>query len=103
MGIRIMIVDDEPDITTTVKSGLERARFIVDVFNHPDKALSSLEPSKYDAALVDVRMPGMGGFKLSRQINQIDNNVEIYFMTAFEIHAQEFKKIFPFQFSTAFY
>lgn len=90
-----MIVDDEPDITTTLKAGLEVAGFVVDVFNHPEKALSSLEPSKYDAALVDVRMPGMGGFELSRQIKQIDNDVEIYFITAFEIHAQEFKKIFP--------
>jgi DNA-binding response OmpR family regulator len=45
---RILAVDDNPDITTTIKTGLEDSGlFYVDTFNDPKLALSSLRPDSY--------------------------------------------------------
>jgi DNA-binding NtrC family response regulator len=46
---RILAVDDEPDITLTVKAGLEAiGLFQVNTFNDPELALSSFKPSDKD-------------------------------------------------------
>jgi two-component system, OmpR family, response regulator ChvI len=48
---RILAVDDEPDITLTIKNGLEASgSFQVDTFNDPELALSYFRPGIYDLA-----------------------------------------------------
>jgi DNA-binding response OmpR family regulator len=45
---KILLVDDEPDITFTLRRGLEEGgMFEVDAFNDPQKALSSFKPDYY--------------------------------------------------------
>jgi DNA-binding response OmpR family regulator len=52
------MVDDNPDITLTVKLGLEASGlFEVDTFNDPELAISSFKPGLYNLALLDFRMP----------------------------------------------
>jgi DNA-binding response OmpR family regulator len=92
---KILVVDDEPDITASIKNGLERHGFEIDVFNDPLKALTSYKPNEYDLLLLDIRMPKMNGFELYREIKKKSNNVKICFFTAFEVYYEEFKKIFP--------
>ena len=61
----ILAVDDNPDITFTVKVGLEASGlFKVDTFNDPELALSLFRPGLYDLALLDMRMPKMYGHEL---------------------------------------
>lgn len=70
---RILIVDDEPDITFTIKSGLEKTGFFeVDTFNDPELALSLFKPGNYDFLLIDIRMPKMNGYELYDKIREID-------------------------------
>lgn len=59
---RVMIVDDEQDITTIFKIGLENNEFVVTTFNDPLEALSKFRPRLYDLLILDIRMPGMNGF-----------------------------------------
>lgn len=92
---RILLVDDEPDITTVVKRGLERFGFAVATFNDPLEALSSFAPNTYDIAILDIRMPHMNGFALYKKVKKIDDKIRICFITAFEIYEAEFKKVFP--------
>jgi DNA-binding response OmpR family regulator len=62
---RILAVDDDSDITFTVKVGLEASSlFEVHTFNDPEVALSSFRPGLYDLALLDMRMPKMYGHEL---------------------------------------
>ena len=91
---RILIVDDEVDITKVLKSGLERSGFAVDAYNDPIEALASVTPQKYDLAIFDVQMPIMNGFDLFREFRKIDVRTSVWFMTAFEIHLPEFQKMF---------
>jgi CheY-like chemotaxis protein len=92
---RILIVDDEADIARFFKLALEHAGFIVDVFNYPIKSLSNYTAGTYDLLLLDIRMPQMSGFELYDKIKAIDDNVNVYFVTAFEEYYDEFKERFP--------
>jgi len=93
---RVMIVDDEQDITTVFKIGLENNQFIVTTFNDPLEALSKFRPGMYDLLILDVRMPAMNGFQLYRKIRDIDNKVKVCFLTAYDEARGQFKTLFPF-------
>lgn len=92
---RILLVDDERDINTVVKKGLERVGFKVRAFNNPLDALSKFEASSYDVALLDIRMPSMNGFELYKKLRERDSKIKVCFITAFEMYEEEFKKLFP--------
>jgi DNA-binding NtrC family response regulator len=93
---RILIVDDEPDITFTLKAGLEKTGFFeVDTFNDPELALSSFKRGNYDFLLIDIRMPKMNGYELYDKIRKIDPKVKSFFITAYEINYQALRDQFP--------
>jgi DNA-binding response OmpR family regulator len=93
---RVMIVDDEQDITAIFKIGLEKNQFIVTTFNDPLEALSKFRPQLYDLLILDIRMPGMNGFQLYKRIRDLDDKVKVCFLTAFEESRGEFRNSFPF-------
>jgi DNA-binding response OmpR family regulator len=91
---RLLLVDDEPDITTVFKQGLVSHGYSVDAFTDPELALGSYEPSSYDRIIIDIRMPKMNGFELARAMWHKDPDAKICFMTAFEIFEEEAEKVF---------
>jgi DNA-binding response OmpR family regulator len=93
---RVMIVDDEQDITIIFKMGLENNQFIVTTFNDPFEALSKFRPGLYDLMILDIRMPGMDGFQLYKKIRDLDEKVKVCFLTAFDESRREFRSSFPF-------
>jgi two-component system, OmpR family, response regulator ChvI len=92
---KILVVDDEPDITISIRNGLQKKGFEVHTYNEPLKALSEFEPGVYDLLLIDIRMPKMNGFELYREIKKKSDDVKICFFTAFEVYYEEFRKMFP--------
>jgi two-component system response regulator ChvI len=92
---KILIVDDEPDITSTFDMILEMDGFEVDSYNDPLLTLSNFKPNTYGLALLDIRMPKMDGFELYKKIRDIDSKIEVCFITAFEDYREEFKESFP--------
>ncbi len=92
---RILLVDDEPDITLSFNIVLEDNGFVVDAFNDPLLALSSFKQGVYALALLDIKMPKMSGFELSGEIRKIDDKVKITFMTAFDIRNDDLKTAVP--------
>ena len=93
--MKILLVDDEPDIVQSVKERLEMRGLSVDAFDDPEKALQAFKPDTYDIAILDIRMPKMNGFRLYREIEKRDAKVRVRFFTAFETYREEFKKAFP--------
>src|SRR5215207_9897686 len=79
---RLLIVDDEPDITLTLRTILEQNGFEVVSFNDPLLALRHFKPRYYELVILDIRMPDMNGFELYRQIRRKDNRVKVCFLTA---------------------
>ena len=86
---RILIVDDEPDITFVFKIGLEDNGFVVDTFNDPQLAISNFKTNLYDLLLIDIGIPKMNGFELYREIRKIDDKVKACFFTASEAYYYE--------------
>jgi two-component SAPR family response regulator len=95
---RILIVDDDTDIITTFKFGIENAtnkRIVVDAHNDPRIALLDFQPNFYDLLLTDINMPYFDGIQLSERILDIDINVKICFMSGEEINCDVLREIHP--------
>jgi DNA-binding response OmpR family regulator len=89
-GKRIMVVDDESDLTLFYRVSLEYG-FEVETFNDPRKALSNFKPGYYDLVILDIKMPGIEGFELYTKIQKIDSKVKVCFLTASELYYEEFR------------
>lgn len=90
-----MIVDDEQDIARLFAISLESNGFVVDVFNDPFSALSNYKAGLYDLSLLDIRMSDMNGFELYQKIKDIDDKVNVCFITAYDESLNDFKKLYP--------
>jgi DNA-binding response OmpR family regulator len=90
---RILLVDDEPDITYLVEIVLEDNGFVVDSYTDPTLALSNFKPGLYDLLLLDIRMPKINGFDLYQKMKKIDSNVKTCFLTASELFYEEYRKV----------
>src|SRR6266487_3796045 len=89
---RVLVVDDEPDITSMLKIVLEDNGFNVDSFEDPVVALKNYKPSLYDLLILDIKMPEMDGFKLYEEIKKMDNKVKVCFLTASEMYYKKLRK-----------
>ena len=94
---RILIVDDEPDITFTFKKILEENGFNeqVDTYSEPLLALQNFRPGVYGLLIIDVAMPTIDGFRLYQRIKQIDNKPKVLFASAFYVHYDVLRGYFP--------
>jgi DNA-binding response OmpR family regulator len=89
---RILLVDDEKDACLVYKMVLEHNGFEVDSFEDPVLALSNFKPDFYDLVVLDIRMPGMNGFKLYLEMRKTDNKVKICFLTASEMYHEDYRE-----------
>jgi DNA-binding response OmpR family regulator len=79
---RILLVDDESDITTSLNMALVDYGFQVDSYNDPLAALSNFKPSYYDLVILDIKMPEMNGLELYRELEKIHSQIKVCFITA---------------------
>jgi CheY-like chemotaxis protein len=93
-GKRILIVDDEPDITFTLRIILEENGFKeVDVYNEPLLALQNFKSRVYSLLITDVAMPRMNGFELYKHVKKLDDRIKVVFVTASEINYEALKEL----------
>ena len=104
--VRILIVDDDPDILGTFKAGLNDSDLVksvfgpeielsVDTYTKPKSALSDFKAGAYDLILLDIKMPEMNGFELYEELVKVDEKPKICFITAYETYYEVLKKDFP--------
>ena len=70
-GRRILVVDDEVDICTNLADILSDIGYTVDVAHDGESALKLVRARFYDIALMDLKMPGMDGLTLYREIKAL--------------------------------
>jgi len=80
---KILIIDDEPEITEIVETFLTEAGYQVAVENSPLKAVSKAKKFKPDVVLLDIMMPGSDGYAVCRELRQDPDFAEtpIIFLT----------------------
>lgn len=85
MNRKVLVVDDEKNITFVVKAILEKGGFSVDAFNDPRKALEVLcqENVDYSAVVSDLFMPQMNGMEFLDQMQQVQPTLPVVMITAF--------------------
>jgi CheY-like chemotaxis protein len=84
---RLLVVDDDPDMVFILKLGLQNNGFLVDTFTNPKEALQSFKSNSKDFSLVlsDFRMYELSGIELAKKVKEINPNVKVILITAFEI------------------
>ena len=93
---RILIVDDEVDITLSFSLALEDSGlFEVETSNDPLVTLSNYRPNYYDLLLLDIRMPAMNGFELYDKIKKLDNKVKVCLISAYDVDYDALREQFP--------
>jgi CheY-like chemotaxis protein len=98
---RILLVDDDPDVTLTFKAGLDghyygdKKRFEVYTYNDPLLVVKEFKPQFYDLLLTDIYMPNMNGFELCEKILEVDIDIRVCFMSAAEINIHALREVYP--------
>jgi DNA-binding response OmpR family regulator len=88
----ILLVDDEPDTTFSLKCILKIHEFTVDTFTDPTIALKFFKTNFYDLVILDIKMQKMDGFELYTKLREQDPKVKICFLTATAIFTEESRK-----------
>jgi signal transduction histidine kinase len=83
---KILVVDDSPDNVFLIKTILEEEGYIVSTAENGATALAKIEESNFDLVLLDLMMPGMDGYEVTRRVRE---NKELLFMPILLITAHD--------------
>jgi len=79
--IKVLIIDDDPKLCRLIKDYLESMGYDIDIANTGPVGLTKALGEEFQAILLDVMLPGMGGFEVLRQI-RLSSNVPVLMLTA---------------------
>jgi CheY-like chemotaxis protein len=80
----VVLVDDDEDILTVLKRALELKNYEVKAFSDPVKARDYLRSVNSPQVLIsDIRMPGISGFELAREVGNTHPEMKIMLLTSF--------------------
>ena len=79
---KILVVDDEPNIRDLLASGLRFAGFSVLAVGNGNDAVAAAEKGKPDLILLDVMLPDMSGFSVTKKLRSMNIMAPVLFLTA---------------------
>ena len=82
MGLKILLVDDEPDIAEVIQDRLEAYGFTVVTAGTGLEALKKLSVEKFNGVFLDVKMPEMGGIEALEEIRKRDTKIPVIIITS---------------------
>lgn len=80
--MRILLADDEEELTEPVAAVLKKNNYSVDVVDNGSDAYDYIAAIPYDAVILDIMMPGMSGIEVLEKIRKECNNVPVLLLTA---------------------
>jgi DNA-binding response OmpR family regulator len=75
--LRILVVEDDPDIAELLRHYLERAQYQVDVLGHGGEALPRVRATRPDLVILDRMLPGMDGLEICRHLRAHDSTADL--------------------------
>src|ERR671912_2345390 len=90
---RILVVDDEASIRDLLSKTLALAEYDVDTAADASTALGRVRASEYDLLIADLRMPGMDGLTLIRQVKRIRAELPVIIITGFSTEASAIEAV----------
>jgi two-component system response regulator MprA len=73
MTTRILVVDDDPDLASTLRRGLSYEGYSVETASTGEEALAKTREREPDLAILDIMLPGMDGIELCKRLRQASN------------------------------
>lgn len=80
---RILVVDDEVGMCDFLRYLLEGEGYEVDDANSAAESLDKMAENTYDLVLADIKMPGIDGLEMLRQIKELDESTIVIVMTGY--------------------
>ena len=80
---RVLVVDDEPAITGALAKKLRREGFDCITAGSGEEALELAGSNDLDVVITDVRMPGMSGLDVLKEVKGLDSDIQVIMMTAY--------------------
>jgi len=80
--MRILLVEDERNMASFIKRGLEEERYVVDVAPNGEKALFLAETNPYDLIILDIMLPDTNGFSICKDLRAKKIDTFILMLTA---------------------
>jgi DNA-binding response OmpR family regulator len=82
--MRILIVEDNPRIAAFLRKGLMEEGYSVEIAENGDDGFGKAEQQDFDAAIVDVMLPGRSGIELVRDLRESGRRIPILLLTALD-------------------
>ena len=80
--MRILIVEDDPDLAGFIQKGLREERYAVDCAHEGEEGLLMANTTPYDLIILDVMLPALDGFTVCRRLRAAGNKTPILLLTA---------------------
>jgi DNA-binding response OmpR family regulator len=95
MSKRILLIDDEKDLTEIIKTLFEFHGFQAEAENDPLFGLQRLQEEKFDAAIVDIMMPRMDGLTLVKRVREQPKyaTLPLFILSAKDINEETRKEL----------
>ena len=84
---RILLVDDEPEVTTIVTSHLQLVGFETVAKNSPEQALDIFKIEAFDLVISDIKMPKMSGLEFLEEVRKMNRNVPFILLSGYVTQA----------------
>jgi DNA-binding response OmpR family regulator len=82
--MRILLVEDEKNVASFIKKGLEEDVYTVDIAGNGPEGLSMATSNAYDLLIVDIMLPGFSGIELCKKLREKGVKVPILLLTAID-------------------
>jgi len=80
--IKVLVIDDEPDLRRVMRTMLERNGFYVEEAKNGEDGLEKIQNQSFDHIFVDLRMPKMDGVSFIKKLKSKRTDARIYIITA---------------------
>jgi DNA-binding response OmpR family regulator len=80
--MRLLVVEDERRLANFISRALRENAYAVDVAENGEKALEMASFASYDGILLDIRLPGLTGIEVCRDLRRMENDTPILMLTA---------------------
>jgi DNA-binding NtrC family response regulator len=82
-GERILVVDDEKSMCQFLSIMLRKEGYQITAVSSGKKAVDAIKNQRYDVVLSDIRMSGMDGIEVLKEIKKLDSTIPVVIMTAY--------------------
>ena len=86
---RILVIDDDPAVTSLLKRGLSYEGFAVETAQSGAEGLAIARERPSDLVILDVMMPGLGGFEVLQRLRAADEHLPVLMLTARDAPADQ--------------